>query len=126
MFTYTALLQCKPCNYPPCRKRPHKSQFTYYFPIWMASRALIVSGLGRDLFGPGASWTVRVPSVFQSMEHDVAITARHGDLCALQKLLSQRRCSLYDVDEDGWTLLHVSAVSRRPLCRTIIPAFDVR
>src|ERR1700712_3141610 len=75
----------------------------------MASRALTISGLGHDLSGVGASWTIRMPIVVQFIDA-VWQATRAGNTHFLQNSFSQHQYSPYIVDEVGWTLLTVSAV----------------
>lgn len=111
LLNYSALIRATPCNYPPCRKRPAKSQFMYYFPSWMVSRALQISEADHQLSSPWANWTYRVPIVVPSYE-PLWAPVRTGNVGHLQKLFSSGEATLNMIDEDGWSLLHVSLSSK--------------
>ncbi|OTA40007.1 hypothetical protein BTJ68_00202 [Hortaea werneckii EXF-2000] len=102
MLDYTSLLQPKACNYPPCKKRPGKSQFTYVFPTWFASRSLIVNGTSGGLTGIGASWTLRIPFILPNSD----LLWRYiedDDLSSLRHRISRYIPNLNVVDEDGYS-----------------------
>ncbi|KAK3651328.1 hypothetical protein LTR56_005785 [Elasticomyces elasticus] len=113
MFNYTALLQVKPCDLPSCRQDSQKSRFTYYFPQWLASKALMVAGNVNDLSGVGASWSFRFPVVVPANDR-VWWIVRHGNLQALQKLFQDSVYNPYVINEYGTTLLHRAVNSGRP------------
>ncbi|RMZ06183.1 hypothetical protein D0862_04716 [Hortaea werneckii] len=102
MLEYTSLLQPKACDYPPCRKRPGKSQFTYVFPTWFASRALMANGTSGCLTGIDASWTLRIPSILP--ESDLLWKYIADDnLSSLRSHIWLNVSNLNVVDEDGYS-----------------------
>lgn len=118
MLSYTPLIYATSCDYPPCRKRPQRSQFTYYFPGWVASRALVLRSVVNDLSGIGASWTVKMPIVVE--ESTIFSAAGVGNIQHIQRQFSQRLISPFIVNIFGQTLLHVSHHSCSILPRVYI------
>jgi len=106
LFSYTSLIWTKNCNYPPCRTRASKSQLTYYFPRWRASRAVVLSSVSRDLAGPGASLHLRTPIVNTWVGPTYA--AMNGNIDFIRQGLSTRSFTPQTVGYTGRTLLHVS------------------
>ena len=106
MLDYTSLLQPKACNYPPCRKRPGKSQFTYVFPTWFASRTLIANGTDGCLTGIDASWTLRIPFIVPS-SNPLWTYVADDNLSALRYLISCDMSTLNVVDESGLSPMFV-------------------
>lgn len=102
MLDYTSLLQPKACNYPPCKKRPGKSQFTYVFPTWFASRTLIVNGTSGGLTGIGASWNLRIPFILSSSDM-LWRCIEDDNLSSLTYLISRNSSILNVVDENGYS-----------------------
>ncbi|RMZ13503.1 hypothetical protein D0860_02484 [Hortaea werneckii] len=102
MLDYTSLLQPKACNYPPCKKRPGKSHFTYVFPTWFASRSLIVNGTSGGLTGIGASWTLRIPFILPASDF-LWRCIEDDDLSSLRYLISQNNSILNVIDENGYS-----------------------
>lgn len=115
MYSYSSLIYTRPCNYAPCQKQPRKSNFTYYFPTRLVSKALAVSTMVGDLAGLGATWSLRMQNVVHS--HDrIWRMAETGSMEALRECFSRRHYSPYIRDEDGSTLLHVSkSIALRPV-----------
>jgi len=104
MFRATHLVRPRPCDYRHCQKQAKRSNFTYYLPSWMASRAIMISSMTNDLSGIGASWSIRVPIVVPKSDerwHKVI----YGDLAATQRCLAQGGNYPQAVNEDGETLL---------------------
>jgi len=106
MLDYTSLLQPKACNYPPCKKRPGKFQFTYVFPTWFASRTLIVNGTSGGLTGIGASWTLRIPFILPPSDLLWKII-EDDNLSSLRSHTLWNVSNLNVVDEDGYSPLLV-------------------
>ncbi|RMY75469.1 hypothetical protein D0863_02568 [Hortaea werneckii] len=102
MLDYTSLSQPKACNYPPCRKRPGKSQFTYVLPTWFASRALIVNGTSGGLTGIGASWTLRIPFILPGSD-TLWKYIEDDNLPSLRSHILWNVSNLNVVDEDGYS-----------------------
>ena len=105
----TILLNRRRCNYPLTCKRSGgvTAQFAYYAPAWAMARAFAFGILKDDIRGIaayfGTGFSNAVPSgsrIFQLVEH--------GDVTAVRDALVRGQGSLYDVDELGETILHVS------------------
>jgi hypothetical protein len=106
-YSGTFLPGSRPCNNPRCQSRGHgASQFTYLFPRWMISRAISIMSNYGDLSGIGASWTVRLPRVIPFGAR-IWTLVESGDLKGVQEEFAKNHASPFDVEEHGWTLLHV-------------------
>ncbi|KAK4904259.1 Transient receptor putative cation channel subfamily A member 1 [Elasticomyces elasticus] len=79
----------------------------------MALRVLMISGLGRDLSGSGASWTIKMPVMISSRE-SIWVAAKEGNVEQLQHYFSQRRYTPHVLDGGGGTLLHKAIQGREP------------
>lgn len=112
MFSYTNLIRPKPCNYLPCNRSPMKAHFTYMFPRWLASRALIASCVVDNLTGSTAGWAIRVPTIIPSY-HLVWQAIMDGNLAFLKSLFSNGEATPTVVDQYSNTLLHVSLAQYR-------------
>ncbi|KAH7379029.1 ankyrin repeat-containing domain protein [Cadophora sp. MPI-SDFR-AT-0126] len=105
-YAGTPILNSPKCNSPRCRRSMVSStQFCYYFPTWMVRKALIFTSTWRDVTGSGASWSVRVPRVFDNF-HPAVSSIIAGNLANLQRILSTREISPFDIDKDGESLLY--------------------
>jgi len=63
-YTGSPWLHRRSCNYVKCKGHStYSSQFTYYFPSWMISRAFVMSRTWHHLTGIGSSWTISIPRV---------------------------------------------------------------
>lgn len=116
MLDYTSLLQPKACNYPPCKKRPGKSQFTYVFPTWFASRTLIANGTSGCLTGIGATWTLRIPFILPT-NNCLWRFIVDDNLSSLRNQISWEKLNLNVVDEYGYSPMfvrHFSSFSAEP------------
>jgi len=99
------------CNYPECRKRETPAiQFTYFFPTWAVSRAILLTLSADDLTGTGASICIRMPRL---TAHDALgwQLVRNGNLSAVQRMFSTGVASPFDVDTHGRSLLHVCSAA---------------
>lgn len=105
----TVLLNRRRCNHPMTCKRSGAvtAQFAYYAPSWALARAFALGIVKDDIrgiaayFGTGVS--LRVPAgsrIFRLVEQ--------GDVDAVRNALVRGQGSLFDVDELGETILHVS------------------
>jgi hypothetical protein len=107
LFSYHSLIRTTPCDYPPCRKTPRKTEFTYYFPHWLASRALIVSSTS-GITGPGASISIAMPVVVPASDLIWRAVSR-GNVPLIQQLFGQGH-SPYVVDSYGISLVLVRTI----------------
>jgi hypothetical protein len=104
LLTYHSLLRTTPCNYPPCRQTPRKTEFTYYFPCWLAQKALIISS-ESDLSGRGASISIAMPITIGD-DHPVWDAVRSGNIVFVQQLF-RRGFSPYVITISGVSLVMV-------------------
>ncbi|KAK3710817.1 hypothetical protein LTR37_010041 [Vermiconidia calcicola] len=105
LLNYTPFVPSKQCDYPPCRRSPRRSQATYYFPAWLASKAFQMSRVAGNLTPYESCWTLRVPIVMpKGTSAWWAVTK--GNLESLQTCLSDGRAMPSMIDEDGPSLLH--------------------
>lgn len=94
------------CTVNGCRSR-ERSTFTlnYHFPSWFLARGIYMSlRAGHAL---SLDMKIRLPHV----RHSSAKIFQYIDTVnvrGVQRLLSKREASPWDVDEDGWSLLRVS------------------
>ncbi|KAG4431012.1 hypothetical protein IFR05_013502 [Cadophora sp. M221] len=104
-YAGTPILNSQKCNSRRCqRSMASSTQFCYYFPTWMVRKALIFTSTWRDVTGSGASWSIRVPRVFDNT-HPASSSIVTGNLANLQRILSTREISPFDIDRDGESLL---------------------
>ena len=93
------------CTVNGCRSR-ERSSFTlnYLFPSWFLARGIHVSlRAGRAL---SLDMKIRLPHVRHSSKIFRYIDTLN--VRGVQRLLSKREASPWDIDEDGWSLLRVS------------------
>ena len=111
LFSYHSVIRTTPCDYQPCRenpqKTPQKTEFTYYFPHWLTSRALIAS-CTSGITGPGASISIAMPVVLPDHE-PIWEAVCNGNIPFLQQLFRQGYTP-YVVDEDGGSLVKVRII----------------
>lgn len=100
-----------PYSYPPpcterlCRpQRDSKRTLTYRFPQWLVSKAVTVA-LTSSLSG-GPQLQLHTLQV-RPASADVFRLISAGDLLGLQSLFSKGQAGIYDIDDRGWTTLHV-------------------
>ena len=99
------LVQTTKCDEPKCLRAHRRStRITYYFPMWFISRAITVS-----ISGPQVSLTAlrirnRNDLVFVFAKDD-------DDWNLLADMFDHRLASPLDIDQDGWSILHVSSSS---------------
>ena len=111
LFSYHSVIRTTPCDYQPCRenpqKTPQKTEFTYYFPHWLASRALIASSTS-GITGPGASISIAMPVVLTGGDA-IWEAVCNGNIPFLQQLFRQKYTP-YVVDEYGTSLAAVRII----------------
>ena len=93
--------------------------FTYYFPRWLGSRALVVSGISQGLSGVGASWTIAMPIVIPGSD-PIWHAAKNGNIAYLQHQFSQGRVTPFVINSDGVSLLLVCSVLLTPRVGSLI------
>ncbi len=120
------LLHSRSCDYSECRQSKEcTAQVLYVFPWWFVKRAIVFCTTWKDLSGPGASWTFRMPRVINTRS-DIWSLIKYGSLSRVRECLEMHEASLYDVAEDGWTLLHVRISSPFSIWVTLIPSLRAR
>lgn len=106
-FTGYPLLGSRPCDYNRCQQTSaFSTQVLYVFPMWLASPAIALGSAYKDLSGPGASWTFRMPRVIpeSNMIWDLVLK---GHLAQIKMAFAMHQASIYDTDPKGSTLLFV-------------------
>jgi hypothetical protein len=88
LWAYSSSVSMRSCNYPPCRKGLGKHHFTYYFPPWLVSRAIVASANLDDLFSMGAKVLINIPLIVPEEDHIVWSLVVAGNLGQLRNLLA--------------------------------------
>ena len=109
---YSSSISMRSCNYTPCRKSLGKHHFTYYFPRWLVSRAIIASANLDNLFGAGTRISVNIPLIIPEEDHIVWSLVIAGNLNQLQHLLSHNRSLAHVRNQWGQSIMHVSNISK--------------
>ena len=104
LFSYHDLLRTTPCNYPLCRKTPRKTEFTYYFPYWIAQKALMLS-FNSDLSGRAASILMTMPVIIPG-GHSIWYAVQNGNIPFIQQLFGQG-LNPHIIDQHGNSLVMV-------------------
>ncbi|KAL8828114.1 MAG: hypothetical protein Q9191_002779 [Dirinaria sp. TL-2023a] len=113
-WAYNSSISMRCCNYSPCRKSFGKHQFTYYFPTWLVSRAVMASANLDNLFGAGARISVHVPLIIPEDDHIIWSLVIAGNLKQLQHLLSHDRNLVHVRNQWGQSIMHVAAKIHQP------------
>jgi hypothetical protein len=111
-WTYSSSISMTSCNYPPCRKSLSKQHFTYYFPSWLVSRAIMASADMDNLFGAGAKVLVNIPLIIPEEDHMIWSFVIAGNLEQLRLLVSADRNLVHVRNQWGQSILHVSIVPK--------------
>lgn len=111
LWAYNSSISIRSCNYPPCRKSLGKHHFTYYFPPWLVSRAIVASASLDDLSGAGAKVLVTIPLIVPEEDHIVWSLVIAGNLERLQHLLSRDKNIMHVRNQWGQSIMHVSHIS---------------
>ena len=111
-WTYSSSVSMRSCNYPPCRKGLGKHHFTYYFPPWLVSRAIVASANLDDLFGAGAKVLINIPLIVPEEGHLVWSLVIAGNLEQLRHLLAGDKNLVHVKNQWGQSLMHVSNTSK--------------
>lgn len=104
LFSYHGTLRTTTCNYPPCRRTPGKTDFTYFFPGWLVQRAVMISS-ASELSGRGATISIAMPVVVSW--HDPVWNAIHRENMGLLRHLFRSGHSPYMISPNGVSLLAV-------------------
>ncbi len=98
------LVQPPKCDEPRCSRPSQRStRITYYFPIWFISCAITVAIRGPQV----AITALRI----RSRKEMVFIYARDDNWNQLMKLFDKGLASSLDVDQNGWSIQHVSTAT---------------
>jgi hypothetical protein len=111
-WTYSSSISMRPCNYPPCRKGLGKHHFTYYFPPWLVSRAIVASANLDNLSGAGAKVLISIPPIVPEEGHLVWSLVMAGNLEQLQNLLASDKNLVHIKNQWGQSIMHVSNISK--------------
>lgn len=113
-YTGTPALSRRSCNFPDCGQTGNTAlRLHYYFPRWFILRALSVSGEWGAISGARASWAIRIPRPV-GVESSIWRYVDTGNVSLIQHMFSTGAASPFDIgDNDGRTLLHVSAPAAR-------------
>lgn len=107
-YTGTPYFTAKACDYRSCHERSDPSaRLTYSFPDWMLRRTLSIAGTWRDLAGPGASWTVRMPRKI-SPSAPIWHFVNNNRMDLIQQCFRTGQASPFDVNTNGESVLSVS------------------
>jgi hypothetical protein len=105
--TTTITLKRRSCNYKMCGKSGQATaQFTYYAPTWMWLRAVHAAASRQAVFGIGISVAFTFPRV--TLSSKIWKYIEHGSVEKVRDMIASGSASIYDVDTDGESLLHVS------------------
>jgi len=109
----TVLLNRRPCNLPALCRRSGKTsaQFTYYAPSWVLSRAFHFTVMRHEVTGISASVAVKVPRIITGPSIIWQLIST-GSVQKIQEAFTKGLASIYDVSDDGESLLHVCEQSQ--------------
>jgi hypothetical protein len=110
-FTGTPLLSYRSCNISNCGSDctdPGSLHFQYYFPSWLLSFGIEISATFKDLRGPGATWSIKIPrTVLPCAKWKVISVIKDGSDVDLQKVMAEYRVTAIDLLDHHCTLLEV-------------------
>lgn len=124
LWEYNSSMSMKPCNYNPCRKSGGKHHFTYYFPPWLISRAIIASADFGDLFGAGATVMINISPVVPKEDEIVWSLVVAGDIGKLRHLILHDKNLMHVRHRWGQLIMEVSTTLRplTPFTSSTCPA----
>ncbi|KAH6988896.1 hypothetical protein BKA56DRAFT_246465 [Ilyonectria sp. MPI-CAGE-AT-0026] len=100
----TPFLKSQPCSISTCvRSSISSTRLDYYFPPWLLSRVLSISGQW-SLSGLATSWHLRMPRVV-SDNSLIFHVVNSGNKQVIANLIHSGEASLYDIDTSGDSLL---------------------
>ncbi|KAF2663372.1 ankyrin [Microthyrium microscopicum] len=104
----TPEINVRPCTFGGCKRTgaASSSRLTYYFPSWTIRKALSWS-TWKDLTD-GSRCLIEMPREI-SPNSKCWTAIRLGNIEGIKALLSERLMSPYDIDENGWSVLHVKS-----------------
>ncbi len=106
-FTGSAMPGPPECDYARCRQSgAYSTQLSYIFPSWLMGKSVSVSGTWSKLSGPAVTWTLRMPRVIPD-QNRIWSLVEAGSVANVRKAFENNEASIHDVDEAGFTLLHV-------------------
>jgi hypothetical protein len=105
----TPAIGVRPCSFGGCKRSPpfSSSKLTYYFPSWAVRMAISWSSW-NDLTD-GSRCMIEMPREV-SPNSPCWTAIKLGNVEVIRSLLSERLMSPYDIDQNGWSVLHVSRV----------------
>lgn len=103
----TPAISVRPCTFGGCKRLAPSasSKLTYYFPSWAIRTALSWSSC-KDLTD-GSRCMLEMPREV-SPTSPCWTAIKRGNIAGIRSLLSDRLMSPYDIDQNGWSVLHVS------------------
>jgi len=111
-------ISMKSCDYTGCQKSLGSQHFTYYFPRWLLSRAVVASANLDGLSTAGAKVMVNIPLIVPEEDHIVWSLVIAGNVEQLQQLISRDKNLMYVRNQWGQSIMHVSQTpSGQNLCR---------
>jgi len=110
MWTYNSSISLRSCNLASCRKSVSKHNFTYRFPSWLISRAIVASVKLGNLSGAGAKISINIPLIIPEEDHIVWSLVIAGNIEQLCELLSRDGNLMYVKNQWGQSIMHVSII----------------
>ncbi len=99
------------CNLSLCKQSGNGAlRVSYIFPGWLVRRMLVLSMTWKDISGPGATWTIRMPRIVPYYA-PIWEMIRFDRGLAVRQSLNMSRASSFDIRHDGTTLLYVRNLS---------------
>ncbi|KAF2743557.1 hypothetical protein M011DRAFT_219252 [Sporormia fimetaria CBS 119925] len=109
-------LNRRECNFRPCKRSGKTSaQITFYAPTWLMKTALYMSAVRDNRGGMNGSLAFKTPRVIPPGSMVWGLIAKGAEE-QLVRYFHEGRASIYDVDIDGESLLHVSAKQESRPC----------
>jgi hypothetical protein len=99
------------CNRLQCRNRTARRRQLIVLPPILMKRAIVLSLISR-----GIRFKIQLRSCpFVPETSEVIMYSINGNLDGLKGLITTGRASVFSTAQDGWTLLHVSAIPCLPV-----------
>lgn len=107
------------CNQKACRRRSRSSmRFTFYFPSWFLTRAVLANAAYSPNSGP--EFLLRVPKIIPPRS-DIFHFAETGNRQGIQDLFERGLASVHDIDMSGSTILYFALnTSQYSVCKLLL------
>lgn len=100
-------LSRRSCNLFKCKQSGKDAlRVSYIFPTWLMRRMLVICMTCRDISGPGATWSIRMPRIVP-YNAPIWTSIRFNRGFAVRFLLRTFQSSPFDIWPSGSTLLYV-------------------